>query len=51
MNTKNFQAGNSLATRIPKELNPQVGEVSIEKVGDRWFVEPLKTGSTLLNSK
>ena len=34
-----------MALRIPKQLNPQEGEVSIEQVGDHWIVQPLKPRS------
>lgn len=31
-----------MALRLPKELNPVVGKVEIEVVGDRWVVSPVK---------
>ncbi len=42
MKAKVFKSGNSLAVRIPRELGPREGEVVIERVGDRWIVEPIK---------
>lgn len=42
MIAKVFKSGNSLALRLPKELNPKEGEVEIEAVGDRWVVSPVK---------
>lgn len=42
MRTRIFRSGNSMALRIPKQLNPREGEVSIEQVGDRWIVQPVK---------
>ncbi len=42
MITKVFKSGNSLAVRIPRELGPKEGEVTIERVGERWIVEPIK---------
>ncbi len=42
MIAKIFKSGNSLALRLPKELEPREGEVSIVREGDRWIVEPLK---------
>ena len=35
--------GSSLvALRLPKELHPRVSTVSLEVIGDRWIIEPLK---------
>ena len=42
MIAKVFKSGNSLALRLPRELEPQEGEVQIDAVGDRWIVSPLK---------
>ena len=42
MIAKIFKSGNSLALRLPKELRPEVGEVEIEAIGERWVVSPVK---------
>jgi virulence-associated protein VagC len=42
MIAKIFKSGNSLALRLPKELQPQEGEVEIEKDGERWIVSPVR---------
>jgi antitoxin component of MazEF toxin-antitoxin module len=42
MTAKIFKSGNSLALRLPRALNPAEGEVTIEAVGDRWIVSPVK---------
>jgi virulence-associated protein VagC len=42
MIAKIFRSGNSLALRIPKELQPEEGEVEIEKDGESWNVSPVK---------
>lgn len=42
MITKIFKSGNSLALRLPKELQAVVGEVNVETFGDRWVVTPVK---------
>ena len=42
MKAKIFKSGNSLALRIPRELEPREGEVSVKRVGERWIVEPVK---------
>jgi len=41
MLTKVFKSGNSMALRIPKELEPQEGDMRIERKGKGWIVEPL----------
>jgi virulence-associated protein VagC len=41
MITKVFKSGNSMALRIPKELEPREGEMHIERKGKRWIVEPV----------
>lgn len=41
MLTKVFKSGNSMALRIPKELDPREGEMRIERKGKRWIVEPV----------
>lgn len=41
MITKVFKSGNSMALRIPKELEPKEGEMRIERKGKRWIVEPV----------
>lgn len=43
MITKVFKSGNSMALRIPKELEPREGEMRIECIGKRWIVEPVAT--------
>lgn len=43
MITKVFKSGNSMALRIPKELEPCEGEMSIYLKGNCWIVEPLPT--------
>lgn len=43
MITKVFKSGNSMALRIPKELEPREGEMRIERKGKRWIVEPVKS--------
>ena len=45
MVTKIFKSGNSLALRLPRELQPEEGEVEIEAMGDRWIVTPIKPAS------
>jgi virulence-associated protein VagC len=45
MVTKVFKSGNSMALRIPKELEPKEGEMSIHRKGNCWIVEPVKTKS------
>jgi virulence-associated protein VagC len=42
MITKIFKSGNSMAMRLPKELNAREGEISITRQGNRWIVEPVK---------
>lgn len=42
MIAKVFKSGNSYALRLPRELNPREGEMSVKRVGERWIVEPLK---------
>jgi len=42
MIAKVFKTGNSMALRLPRELNPKAGEVSIERAGNCWLVEPVK---------
>jgi len=42
MITKIFKSGNSMALRLPKELNAREGEISIKRQGNRWIVEPVK---------
>jgi virulence-associated protein VagC len=42
MITKIFKSGNSLALRIPKDLNLVACSVNITRVGDRFIVEPIK---------
>jgi virulence-associated protein VagC len=42
MLAKIFKSGNSMALRLPKNLNPKEGVVSIEAEGSRWIVEPVK---------
>ena len=39
---KVFKSGNSLALRLPKELNPVDGEVHIEPRGEKWIVTPAR---------
>ena len=34
-----------MALRIPKELKPRVGEMSIYRKGSYWIVEPVSTTS------
>ncbi|MGC9449948.1 MAG: AbrB/MazE/SpoVT family DNA-binding domain-containing protein [Oceanipulchritudo sp.] len=43
MKTRVFRSGNSMALRIPKQFKAREGEVSIEQVGERWIVEPVKS--------
>ena len=43
MITKVFKSGNSMALRIPKELKPCEGEMSIYRKGNYWIVEPVQT--------
>ena len=43
MITKVFKSGNSMALRIPKELKPCEGEMSIYRKGNYWIVEPVPT--------
>ena len=43
MITKIFKSGNSMAMRLPKELNAREGEISITRQGNRWIVEPVKS--------
>ena len=45
MITKVFKSGNSMALRIPKELEPREGEMSIYRKGNYWIVGPLQTES------
>ena len=45
MIAKIFKSGNSLALRLPKELEPRIGEVEIQAVGERWVVTPVKPTS------
>jgi virulence-associated protein VagC len=45
MISKVFKSGNSLALRLPRELEPKEGEVHIEAVGDRWIVSPIKAAA------
>ncbi|NDV61446.1 AbrB/MazE/SpoVT family DNA-binding domain-containing protein [Puniceicoccales bacterium CK1056] len=40
MRTKVFKSGNSMALRIPRKFGAKEGEVTIERVGNRWLVEP-----------
>jgi virulence-associated protein VagC len=42
MVAKIFKSGNSLALRLPKELEAEIGEVQVETAGDRWIVTPVK---------
>lgn len=42
MIAKVFKSGNSMALRLPRELNPTEGEMSIEPAGHAWLVEPVK---------
>lgn len=42
MIAKVFKTGNSMALRLPKQLSPKEGEVSIEVRGETWIVRPLK---------
>lgn len=42
MLAKIFKTGNSMALRLPKQLSPKEGVVSIEAQGSRWIVEPVK---------
>lgn len=42
MIAKVFKSGNSLALRLPRELNPVEGEMHIEPQGERWVVTPGK---------
>jgi len=41
MRTRVFKSGNSMAVRIPRRFGAKEGEVSIERVGKRWIVEPV----------
>ena len=45
MIAKVFKSGNSMALRLPRELNPEAGEVSIERAGHAWLVEPVKNSA------
>jgi virulence-associated protein VagC len=45
MRCKVFKSGNSMALRLPKDLNPTEGEMQIEVVGNRWIVSPVKPES------
>jgi virulence-associated protein VagC len=45
MIAKVFKSGNSMALRLPRELNPKAGEVSIEPAGNAWLIEPVKSTS------
>ena len=45
MIAKIFRSGNSLALRIPKELQPEEGEVEIEQDGERWIVSPVRAAT------
>ncbi len=45
MITKVFKSGNSMALRIPKELEPSEGEMRIERKGNSWVVEPVASKS------
>jgi len=42
MIAKIFKTGNSMALRLPRQLNPKVGTVTIETRGDAWIVHPVK---------
>ncbi len=41
METKVFKSGNSLAIRLPKELELPCGSVSIIREGNKLVIEPL----------
>jgi antitoxin VapB len=43
MITKIFKSGNSMAVRLPKELEAKEGDVMIERIGDRMVIEPCKS--------
>ncbi len=45
MIAKVFKSGNSMALRIPRELKPKTGEVSIQQVGNAWLIEPSKNAA------
>lgn len=42
MTTKVFRSGNSLAVRLPKELELPCGPVSIRRDGDRIVIEEIE---------
>ena len=40
--TKVFKSGNSMAIRIPKEMQPSESEYFIQKIGECYYIQPIR---------